>query len=184
MARRQRVPLRRAVEAGTSETANSAITRPPPIEVLKKTLSKSAHLRPASREPDGITRWSMSPQDRLFHSNDVGRGGLSSIMTFWSAQEAWRDVPLATIIGDDRDGSFVVAGENALDQAMIAGLETHSVADTEIEHAGMRTHLLEETQPFDNPVVEVNQFSLTQLVNIDFVMSSPNVVELLRVTRR
>ena len=88
-------------------------------------------------------------------------------MTHCSAQEAWRDVPLATIVGDDRDGSFVVAGENTFDQAMIPGLETDPVADTEIEHAGMGTHLLEETQALDNPVVKVNEFSFTQSVNID-----------------
>jgi hypothetical protein len=103
----------------------------------------------------------------LFQFDDICRGCLRCVMTLCSAQEAWRDVPLAPIVGDDRDGSFVVAGENALDQAMTAGVETHPVADTEIEHAGMGPHLLEETQALDNPVVEVNEFSFTQSVNID-----------------
>src|SRR5579859_3509581 len=105
-------------------------------------------------------------------------------MTVYWAQEALRDVPLATIVGDDRDGSFVVAGENALDQAMIARLETHPVADTEIEHACMRPHLLEETQAFDNPVVEVNEFSLTQPVDIDLCHLITKCNGTVRVTRR
>src|SRR5579859_1635384 len=105
-------------------------------------------------------------------------------MTVYWAQEAWRDVPLATIVGDDRDGSFVVAGENALDQAMIARLETDPVADTEIEHAGMGPHLLEETQALDNPVVEANEFSLTQLINIYVCHLITECNGALRVTRR
>ena len=74
---------------------------------------------------------------------------------------------MATIVGDDCNGSFVVARKNALNQAVTARLKTHPVTDTEIEHAGMCTHLLEETQAFDNPVVKVNEFSLTQSVDID-----------------
>ena len=88
------------------------------------------------------------------------------------------------IIGDDRDGSFVVARENALDPAMIARLETHPVADTEIEHAGMGSHLLEETQALDNRVVEVNEFSLTQPVDIDLCHLITERNGAARVTRR
>ena len=46
-------------------------------------------------------------------------------------------------------------------------MKANSVADTEFEHSGMRSHLLEETQAFDNPVVQVNKFGFTQPVDID-----------------
>jgi hypothetical protein len=105
-------------------------------------------------------------------------------MAFYSAQEARRDVPVAMVIGDDRDGSFVIARQNALDQAMIARLKTDPVADTEIEHACMRPHLLEETQALDNPVVEVNEFSLTQPVDIDLCHLITECNGTVRVTRR
>jgi hypothetical protein len=82
-----------------------------------------------------------------------------------------------TIIGDDRDSSFVVSGEYALNQAMIARLETHPVADTEIEHAGMGPHLFEETQALDNPVVEVTSSASLNLSMSIFVITSTNVME-------
>ena len=42
----------------------------------------------------------------------------------------------------------------------------------------MRPHLLEESQAFDNFVVEVNKFSLTQSVDIDLChLVTANVME-------
>jgi len=40
-------------------------------------------------------------------------------------------------------------------------VKTNTVADAEFQHLGMRAHLLQETKPFDNPVVQVDEFSLT-----------------------
>ena len=56
----------------------------------------------------------------LFQPDDIGRGGFGYVSPGYSAQEAWRDVPLATVVGDDCYGSFVVARKNALNQAMAA----------------------------------------------------------------
>ena len=42
----------------------------------------------------------------------------------------------------------------------------------------MRSHLLKETEAFDNFVVEVNKFSLTQSVDIDLChLVTANVME-------
>jgi hypothetical protein len=41
------------------------------------------------------------------------------------------------------------------------GVKANTVADAELQHLGMRAHLLQETKPFDNPVVQVDEFSLT-----------------------
>ena len=57
-------------------------------------------------------------QGGLFQFNDVRRGGFDCVRTSCSAREAWRDIPLAMVVGDDSYGSFVVARENALNQAM------------------------------------------------------------------
>jgi hypothetical protein len=55
----------------------------------------------------------------LFQPDDVRRRGFSCIRTGCSAQECRRDIPLATVVGDDRHGSLVVAREYALNQATI-----------------------------------------------------------------
>ena len=60
-----------------------------------------------------------------------------------------RRVPLAAIIGDDRDRLPVVTRQHTLDRTASLGLESHQVADLELERLGVRPHLLQEAQTLD-----------------------------------
>lgn len=57
---------------------------------------------------------------------------------------------------------------------MASGVKANTVADAEFQHLGMRAHLLQETKPFDNPVVQVDKFNLTQPVDIDLCHLPPS----------
>jgi hypothetical protein len=82
-------------------------------------------------------------------------------------QEGRRHVPLAAIIGDDRDRLPVVTRQHTLDRTASLGLEDHPVANLEFEHLGVRPHLLQEAQTLDDPVIEVDEFRFGQFVNVD-----------------
>src|SRR4051794_23990871 len=82
-------------------------------------------------------------------------------------QKGRRHVPLAAIIGDDRDRLPVVTRQHTLDRTASLGLEDHPVANLEFEHLGVRPHLLQEAQTLDDPVIEVDEFRFGQLVNVD-----------------
>ena len=103
----------------------------------------------------------------LFQSCDVRPVGLRIAGKTSSAQQARRNIPLATVVGDDRHGFSVVAREHAFDHVAPTGLKTDAIADPEFEHAGVRTHLLEEAKAFDNSMVQVDEFGLAQPVDVD-----------------
>jgi len=74
---------------------------------------------------------------------------------------------VAAAIGDDGHRFPIVSCEHSFNHTMASGVKAITVADAEFLHLGMRAHLLQETKPFDNPVVQVDEFSLTQPVNDD-----------------
>jgi hypothetical protein len=119
--------------------------------------------RCASKQQSGI----VAEQGGLFQTNDVRSASRPTVERSHSAQQTWCDIPLASVIRDDCHGLLIVAGEQTFDQTVLARVKADFVADTEFEHSGMRSHLLEETQAFDNPVVQVNKFGFTQPVDID-----------------
>ena len=71
------------------------------------------------------------------------------------------------VVGDDRDALFVVAHERADDRSPVVGIERDAVAEGELQHGGVRSYLLQKTQPLDDPSVEVNEFGFGQSVDID-----------------
>jgi hypothetical protein len=81
--------------------------------------------------------------------------------------QARRNIPLATVVSNDRHGLSVVACEHTFDHVAPTGLKTDAIADPEFEHAGVRTHLLEEAKAFDNPMVQVDEFGFAQPVDVD-----------------
>src|SRR3954453_4867743 len=82
-------------------------------------------------------------------------------------QEGRRYVPLAAIIGNDRDGLPVVTRQHTLDRTTSLGLEDPPVPDLELEHLGVRPHLLKEAQTLDNSMIEVDEFCFGQFINVD-----------------
>ena len=78
-----------------------------------------------------------------------------------------RYVPLTTIIGDDRHGFLVVACQHAFNLPAARRLKGNPVTDSELQHFRMRVHLGKKPQARDDAVVEINEFRLGQLIDID-----------------
>ena len=75
-------------------------------------------------------------------------------------QETRRDVPVFPVVGNDRDRLFVIFGQHAAERRTVVRLEAHPIADLEFQHLIVRPRLTQETQPFDDPAVKINQFIL------------------------
>lgn len=68
---------------------------------------------------------------RLLQPNDVRRVSLRCLKRTSPAQQAWRDVPLAAVIGDDRHRFPIVSCEYAFNQGVTIALEANAVTDAE-----------------------------------------------------
>jgi hypothetical protein len=77
-----------------------------------------------------------------------------------------------TGVGNDRDRFLVVPGQHANHERLSVRLKLDSVADAEIEHFGMRTHLMEEPQALDDPIVQVDEFCFRESVDVDLHVTS------------
>lgn len=83
------------------------------------------------------------------------------------AQEDRRDVPLLAGLGDQGDGLAAVLGDDAEEHRVTFGLEGHLLADAEVEHAGVQLHLVQELQPRDDAVVQLDEFGFREGVDVD-----------------
>ena len=93
--------------------------------------------------------------DLLFDGKAIGlKPGRGDIAGFGPAEKDRRDLPPMMVVGDDRDALFVVAHERADDRSPVVGIERDAVAEGELQHGGVRSHLLQKTQPLDDPSVE------------------------------
>src|SRR5208337_1877145 len=95
------------------------------------------------------------------------------------AEEVRRDVPLPTVVGDDRHRLLVVARQQAFDPSLPRRPEGDPVTDPEFQHFRMRPHLVEEAEARDDAVVEVDELGLGQPVEINL-----HWIPLLRAGRR
>ena len=55
-------------------------------------------------------------------------------------------------------------------------MESHALAEADIEHGGVRPHLLQEAQPGDDAVVEVDQLGRGQLVDFQSTGVNPSPI--------
>jgi hypothetical protein len=83
------------------------------------------------------------------------------------AQEPGRDVPALAVVGDDRYGLPIVASQRAHEAPVPVRLKGDAIADLELEHLGVRSHLNQELETGNDSVVQVDQFRLGQLVDVD-----------------
>jgi hypothetical protein len=81
---------------------------------------------------------------------------------------------VAAAIGDDGHRFPIVSCEHPFNHAVASGVKANTVADAEFQHLGMRTHLLQETKPLDDPVIQVDEFSLAQPVDVDLCHLPPS----------
>jgi hypothetical protein len=71
------------------------------------------------------------------------------------------------IISNDADASFVIPNQSTRDSPSVIGVKRDSIANREVEHTGVSPHLMREAQPFNDFLVELNQFSLGELIDVD-----------------
>jgi hypothetical protein len=82
-------------------------------------------------------------------------------------QQARCDIPTFAAFGDDRNSFPVVPREYANQHGSTFWLKRDAVADPEVKHARVGACLIQEPQAFDNAVVEINQFLLREVVDVN-----------------
>ena len=82
-------------------------------------------------------------------------------------QEVWGDVPTLSGFRDDGDRFPVVARENANDDRATLWLKRDSIPNLEVEHPFVRSRLMQKSQPFDDAVIEVDEFCLAEAVDVN-----------------
>ena len=91
----------------------------------------------------------------------------SSPHIFDSSQRARRDIPSLTLLGDNRNRLLVVSREHAQKRLPSFGLERDPITDRKLQHSRMGSGLMQETQPFDDPIVQVDQLCFSKAINLD-----------------
>jgi hypothetical protein len=84
-----------------------------------------------------------------------------------ATQVPGRDIPALTRIGQHGDGLLVVPGEHTDRAWLSARLEFNPLADPELQHFRVRSHLLQKAKAFEDPMVQVDELGFGQLVDID-----------------
>src|SRR5205085_1452450 len=134
----------------------------------------------ASGAISGDYRWSIRVVDQgsvgvelggcllaLAQQDDIGPGSMRVLEWHDLAEETRGHVPLPPIIGDDRHRLLVVARHHAFDMPLSVGLEVNPITDPEFQHLRVGPHLVEQAEPRDDAMVEVDQFGLAKLVDVD-----------------
>ncbi len=81
-------------------------------------------------------------------------------------EKAGRDSPTIAIVGHHGYAFLIVAYQRSRNTAKVVGIEADAGADRELQHGGVRPHLLEKAQALDDPAVEVDEFGLGELINV------------------
>jgi hypothetical protein len=131
------------------------------------------HVFYAEKDVDVNTTFSKSHSDRgiplfLFQGNDFDFVGIFASGGLCLPQKIRGYIPMLPVIGDDGHCLPIIPGQHPENGRTTPGLKGHTVADLELQHSSMRTHLVEKTKPLHDPMVEVDQFRLGQFVNVDF----------------
>ena len=72
------------------------------------------------------------------------------------------------VIGDDCDRLLVVSDYHSPNGLVPVRLKANPFADLEPQHLDMGPHLPDHAQPLDNLLVQVNQFRLGKMIDINF----------------
>src|SRR5439155_14559019 len=104
--------------------------------------------------------------------NHVGREALRCVRAVSLPQKPRHDIPTLPDVRDDGNGLPVVAGQHTNHDRMAFWLKGDSISDLELEHFAVRAHLVQEPQALDNPIVQVDEFRLGELVDVDLHVRS------------
>jgi len=86
---------------------------------------------------------------------------------FHLTQKLRRYVPVLSVISDDRDRLSVVPREHTNDQGASSRLKTNAIANAEFQHLGVRAHVVEKAKTLDDSIVQFDEFSFRQFVDIN-----------------
>lgn len=79
---------------------------------------------------------------------------------------------------DNCNSLFVVAREHTNQQGPAFRLKRNTITNPKLQHLGMGPHVIQEFQPLDNPVVEINKFSFGS-PSMSIFMTTPDITEIL-----
>ena len=82
-------------------------------------------------------------------------------------QKSRRNIPALALIRDYGNGLLVVFHQNPGDCFSSIRFELNSFSDPELQHLLVRTRLAQEIEPFNNTVIQVNEFFFRQLIYIN-----------------
>jgi hypothetical protein len=74
---------------------------------------------------------------------------------------------VCSALSDNRNSLFVVAREYTNLKRPALWLKRNTITNPELQHLGMGSHMVQEFQPLDYTVIEINQLSLGKPVNVD-----------------
>jgi hypothetical protein len=88
------------------------------------------------------------------------------------AQKLRRYVPVLSVVSDDRDRLSVVSREHTNDQGAPSRLKANAIANSELQHLGVRAHVVEKAKTLDDSIIQLDEFSFRQFVDINLHWSS------------
>src|SRR3989442_335662 len=83
------------------------------------------------------------------------------------AQQRWSNIPALPAVRDHGHCLSVVASEHADHDLMAFWLKRYPIPDLELEHPAVRMHLVQQPETLDNPVVQIDEFCLGELIDVD-----------------
>ena len=74
---------------------------------------------------------------------------------------------MVPVVGDDGDRFAVVSRKHSNYWCATLRLKGDLITDSEFEHLSVHVHMIEEPKPLDDSIVQIDEFRLGQLVNVD-----------------
>jgi len=128
----------------------------------------------AEQYTNAATCWRIQspPRQAEWGSSALGQGKYVSLRSMCSsgreslAQKLGRHVPVLAVVGDNGDRLAIVPSDHSGRGWASIGFKCHAIADPELEHARVSAHLAQESQSFDDPIVEVDELGFGQSVDV------------------
>ena len=102
-----------------------------------------------------------------FEANYLAAARFYALRRCHFAQKLRRYVPVLSVVSDDRDRLSVVSREHTNDQGSPSRLKTNAIANSELQHLGVRAHMIEKAKTLDDSIIQFDEFSFGQFVDIN-----------------
>jgi hypothetical protein len=84
-----------------------------------------------------------------------------------STQEAWGNCPFVAAVCDNRDRLLVIPNQSPFDHSPRICLKANALTNSEFQHAHMGMHLMKDPKALHDPAVQVNEFGLGELIDVE-----------------